>query len=89
MSGYSQYSTAGDGLTYHSGSGFSTKDKDIDGAPINCSIIYWGAFWYNDCVNTNPLGYYEFNGWAKGMGWDPFNNYLGSLDKIKFMIRAR
>uniref|UniRef100_A0A667YI68 Microfibril associated protein 4 n=1 Tax=Myripristis murdjan TaxID=586833 RepID=A0A667YI68_9TELE len=47
---------AGDSLTYHSGSKFSTMDKDQDAHSSNCARLLLGPFWHNSCNYANPNG---------------------------------
>ena len=56
VGGYS--GTAGDGLAYHNGSRFSTRNNDNDAWPYNCAQRYTGAWWYEDCYTSNLNGQY-------------------------------
>ena len=56
VSGYS--GTAGDGLAYHNGHKFSTKDNDNDVAGDTCAVIFSGAWWYGNCANSHLNGLY-------------------------------
>ena len=41
---------------------FSTKDADHDSAGLSCSELGHGAWWYNNCQNSNLNGkYYNFD----------------------------
>ncbi|KAL7986463.1 hypothetical protein Chor_011629 [Crotalus horridus] len=53
--------TAGDALSYHSGSVFSTRDRDPNRVIIPCAISYRGAWWYRNCHYTNLNGLYANN----------------------------
>ncbi|KAL9956234.1 hypothetical protein ACROYT_G037682 [Oculina patagonica] len=50
--------TAGDSLSYHRNSAFSTKDRDNDQSSGNCAVSYKGGWWFNSCVIANLNGYY-------------------------------
>ncbi|XP_059407412.1 microfibril-associated glycoprotein 4-like [Carassius carassius] len=50
---------AGDSLSDHDGQKFTTVDKDQDSDNNNnCAKLHLGAFWYKDCMQTNPNGVY-------------------------------
>ncbi|XP_071789557.1 fibrinogen-like protein A [Asterias amurensis] len=55
---YKASSTAGDGLEFHNGVMFSTKDKDNDLRGSNCAVQYKGAWWYEGCFDSNLNGMY-------------------------------
>ncbi|OXB74426.1 UNVERIFIED_CONTAM: hypothetical protein H355_002491 [Colinus virginianus] len=50
--------TAGDALSYHAGSPFSTRDHDPRGRPRPCAVAYTGAWWYRNCHYANLNGRY-------------------------------
>ena len=52
--------TAGDSLSFHRNSAFSTKDRDNDNwSAGNCAAHYnAGGWWYNNCVSANLNGNY-------------------------------
>ncbi|CAL4160870.1 unnamed protein product [Meganyctiphanes norvegica] len=72
--------TAGDALIYdHNGQYFSTFDEDHDSYNSgNCAEEYNGAWWYNECADSDLNGLYE-----GGFYWDTF----AFLKKSKMMIR--
>lgn len=60
---------AGDALSYHSGSPFSTRDRDFRDPrdrrdpsgrprPPPCAVAYGGAWWYRNCHYANLNGRY-------------------------------
>ncbi|XP_064614086.1 fibrinogen C domain-containing protein 1-like [Liolophura sinensis] len=55
--------TAGDAMTYHDGYQFSTPDSDNDGnVGVICTARDHGAWWYDDCQNSNLNGEYVHAG---------------------------
>ena len=64
------------GLIYHSGSKFTTKDKDQDSNPANCATVYSGAWWYNSCHYVNLNGIYNQGG-VNGMSF-LYHEYISS-----------
>ncbi|KAG2455195.1 FCN2 protein, partial [Polypterus senegalus] len=70
--------TAGDSLTYHKDMNFSTKDQDNDQSTTDCSHVYKGAWWYNDCHFSNLNGVYlrgEHASFADGVNWKTGKGY--------------
>ena len=75
IAGYS--GTAGDSMTYHNRSKFSTKDNDNDNhSTYHCATHYPGAWWYNSCIRCNLNALYDGSstrgiGWYDWKGWEP------------------
>ncbi|VDI53004.1 Hypothetical predicted protein [Mytilus galloprovincialis] len=86
VNGYS--GTAGDALEYHNKQAFSTKDKDNDSdSGRNCAEVYKGAWWYNNCHESNLNGLYLGNKYdVKGMRWMQWQEYQ-SMKTTSMMIR--
>ncbi|XP_062576948.1 ryncolin-2-like, partial [Saccostrea cucullata] len=89
VSGYS--GTAGDSLTWHSGSRFSTKDQDNDyKTDGSCAVMRHGAWWYSNCLKSNLNGEY-----AKSVAFDwnypVWEHWRGSeaMKKTVMMIRNK
>ncbi|XP_069603749.1 ficolin-1-B-like isoform X2 [Ranitomeya imitator] len=64
--------SAGDSLTYHRDSAFSTKDRDNDSVKHNCAQTYRGGWWYNACHYANLNGLYlrgNHTSYANGVNW--------------------
>lgn len=81
--------TAGDSLSYHRGSAFTTKDRDNDGNSANCANHEKGAWWYNNCHWSNLNGLY-LNGKInddRGMVWYHWKNSHYSLKRSEMKIR--
>ncbi|XP_062398867.1 microfibril-associated glycoprotein 4-like [Sardina pilchardus] len=82
---------AGDSLTYHSGSKFSTFDKDQDSfSTKNCASSFLGGYWYHQCHASNPNGAYLW-GYTKHEGlsvnWHAFKGYRYSLKFFTMKIK--
>ena len=67
--------TAGDGLFYSNGYGFTTIDSDHDGASDNCAVRYGGAWWHRACHEGLLNGVY-YDGptstFGHGITWKGF-----------------
>ncbi|KAL9989427.1 hypothetical protein ACROYT_G003975 [Oculina patagonica] len=83
--------TAGDSLSYHRGSQFSTKDRDNDGhSSVNCPLDRKGAWWYKTCAYSNLNGLY-LNGKVSGKGiqWYHWKHKSESFKKSEMKIRPK
>ena len=82
--------TAGDSLSYHRGSPFSTKDRDNDANSSNCASVYTGAWWYKSCYDSNLNGQY-MNGKidVKGMAWNHWKKNHNSVKRSEMKIRPK
>ncbi|KAL9989433.1 hypothetical protein ACROYT_G003982 [Oculina patagonica] len=82
--------TAGDSLTYHRGSSFSTKDRDNDQWSLHCASRYKGGWWYKSCHESNLNGFY-LNGKTdpKGMSWYHWKNKSESVKRSEMKIRPK
>ncbi|XP_052106458.1 ficolin-1-like [Mytilus californianus] len=82
--------TAGDSLIRHNGYKFTTFDRDNDGSGSNCAILYKGAWWYEDCHNSNLNGIYyhgHHDEFATGIDWKTWHGYYYSMKTTMMMIR--
>ena len=83
--------TAGDSLSFHLGSAFSTKDADHDGKSTeHCAQSYKGAWWYKDCHHSNLNGLYHHGAhasYADGINWYHWKGHKYSLKKAEMKIR--
>ncbi|XP_058120484.1 fibrinogen-like protein A [Anopheles ziemanni] len=80
--------TAGDSLKIHNGMKFSTPDVDNDGlSHWACAPDFYGAWWYNNCHNSNLNGGYKNVTDAYSMNWLHFKDDWRSLSYSRMMIR--
>ncbi|XP_038058889.1 microfibril-associated glycoprotein 4-like [Patiria miniata] len=85
---YNIYSTAGDSLTYHNGMMFSTKDKDNDIYMYGiCARQHEGAWWYNQCYNSNLNGRYGQGQFADHIVWRSWKSNFYSLKSCSMKIK--
>jgi hypothetical protein len=82
--------TAGDSLSYHRGSGFSTKDRDNDKTSMNCAAYYKGPWWYNSCHHSNLNGVYhhgKHKSGGEGVNWYHWKGWNYSAKRAEMKIR--
>lgn len=83
--------SAGDSMSYHSNSTFSTMDQDYDqDSSGSCARIYKGAWWYNDCHRSNLNGLYlngSHSSFANGVNWYHFKGYYYSLKLTEMKVK--
>ena len=81
----------GDSLTVaHLGQKFSTRDQDNDNWPQSCAVKFHGAWWYNNCHDSNLnagylLGRYDSDG--DGVLWQRWRGDNYSLKFTEMKIR--
>ncbi|KTF88906.1 hypothetical protein cypCar_00033199 [Cyprinus carpio] len=91
VSGFSN-GGAGDSLSEHDGQKFTTLDKDQDSDNNNnCAKLCLGAFWYNNCIKTNPNGVYTWGFYdtlaAIGNVWSTWKGYDVGMKSIRMKIK--
>ncbi|KAM4021166.1 ficolin-1-A-like isoform 2-T2 [Anomaloglossus baeobatrachus] len=82
--------SAGDSLTYHRGSVFSTKDREKDKS--KCAQVYRGGWWYNACHYANLNGLYlrgNHSSYANGVNWLTGQGYHYSYRVTEMKIRPQ
>ncbi|XP_068025905.1 LOW QUALITY PROTEIN: tenascin-X-like [Melanerpes formicivorus] len=81
--------TAGDALSYHAGSPFSTRDRDPHGRPRPCAVAYTGAWWYRNCHYANLNGRYGTPTQHQGITWFPWKGFGVSLPFTELKLRPQ
>ena len=88
VSGYR--GTAGDSMDHHNNYPFSTKDNDNDPSGGNCAETYHGAWWYNNCHNSNLNGQYYMGAhadYAVGINWAQYKGFHYSYRKAVMKVK--
>lgn len=79
-------SFSGNSLGAHNGYRFSTRDRDNDVYPGNCSDMFKGGWWYSGCYASNLNGKYLKGTNKIGVNWKHWKG-LTSLKATRMMIR--
>ena len=88
---------AGDSLSYHTGSMFSTIDKNNDVSDVVCATLCHGAWWYRECFQSNLNGRYYHGGayttsrgWGDGIVWRTLRQtYFYSLKYVVMKVKPK
>jgi hypothetical protein len=78
---------AGDALSFHWNSPFSTYDQDNDAHKINCAELMRGGWWYFDCIGANLNGQYNMTGKERGVLWLTIQASAYSQKFVEMKIR--
>jgi hypothetical protein len=90
MMGLGTYSgNAGDSLTIHKNQKFSTFERENDNSADNCAAVYNGAWWYNNCHESNLNGDYGNLAYGKGVNWLGWRALTVSLKFTEMKIRPK
>lgn len=87
LEGY--HGTAGDSMSYHSGSVFSTRDRDPNNLLIPCAVSYRGAWWYRNCHYANLNGLYGSTVDHQGVSWYHWKGFEFSVPFTEMKLRPR
>ena len=83
--------TAGDSLSYHRGSAFSTKDRDNDNSSGSCSTRCKAGWWFNACLDANLNGIYHHGqhstSW-EGVNWNKWKGAKYSAKRAEMKIKS-
>ncbi|XP_040260823.1 ficolin-2-like [Bufo bufo] len=82
---------AGDSLSYQNGMKFSTVDQDNDADTRSCVDLYKGAWWHNQCHQSNLNGLYrpgKHETFADGINWNSGKGYNYSYKRSEMKIRS-
>ena len=82
---------AADALSYHLDMPFMTYDAPADGftgyGDNDCAPYCHGAWWYNDCSQSNLNGEYNSTAYPQGINWYPWHSFTYSLKTTAMKIR--
>ncbi|KAH0630540.1 hypothetical protein JD844_013660 [Phrynosoma platyrhinos] len=78
-----------DAFSYHSGSVFSTRDRDPNRVIIPCAVSYRGAWWYRNCHYVNLNGLYANNRDHQGINWFNWKGFEFSIPFTEMKLRPR
>nr|XP_033771399.1 tenascin-X isoform X3 [Geotrypetes seraphini] len=81
--------TAGDSLSYHIGSVFSTRDRDYNRQILPCAVSYRGAWWYRNCHYSNLNGMYSHSKDHQGITWYSWKGFDFSIPFTEMKLRPR
>ncbi|XP_072493672.1 tenascin-X isoform X3 [Notamacropus eugenii] len=87
LEGY--HGTAGDSMSYHSGSIFSTRDRDPNNLHIPCAVSYRGGWWYRNCHYANLNGLYGSIIDHQGVSWHSWKGFEVSIPFTEMKLRPR
>uniref|UniRef100_A0A2K6QYI7 Tenascin XB n=2 Tax=Rhinopithecus roxellana TaxID=61622 RepID=A0A2K6QYI7_RHIRO len=87
LEGY--HGTAGDSMSYHSGSVFSARDRDPKNLLISCTVSYRGAWWYRNCHYANLNGLYGSTVDHQGVSWYYWKGFEFSVPFTEMKLRPR
>uniref|UniRef100_A0A140T902 Tenascin XB n=1 Tax=Homo sapiens TaxID=9606 RepID=A0A140T902_HUMAN len=87
LEGY--HGTAGDSMSYHSGSVFSARDRDPNSLLISCAVSYRGAWWYRNCHYANLNGLYGSTVDHQGVSWYHWKGFEFSVPFTEMKLRPR
>ncbi|XP_053769741.1 tenascin-X isoform X3 [Desmodus rotundus] len=87
LEGY--HGTAGDSMSYHSGSVFSARDRDPNNLLISCAVSYRGAWWYRNCHYANLNGLYGSIVDHQGVSWYHWKGFEFSVPFTEMKLRPR
>ncbi|XP_040500552.1 tenascin-X [Ursus maritimus] len=87
LAGY--HGTAGDSMSYHSGSVFSARDRDPNNLLISCAVSYRGAWWYKNCHYANLNGLYGSTVDHQGVSWYYWKGFEFSVPFTEMKLRPR
>ena len=88
MSGYS--GTAGDSLSYHNNTRFSTTDNDQDISDGNCAKSFKGGWWFAACYQSFLNGRYLHGNddeKEEGINWGHWGGVNHSLKRAQMKVR--
>ena len=81
---------AGDSLSYHNSSPFSTKDRDNDRSSSHCASNYKGGWWYYNCHYSNLNGLYHRGRHSSGadrVSWYHWKRYHYSAKRAEMKLK--